>query len=333
MGSIGMRVLGLSDLEEGIYRHFLRNPDTTDGEIHLLLRADRGDVSCAQARLCELGLLYPTERKTLIPADPAIAVDRLTDLRLRELHSELQEVTRSRYLVAELSEEQSPTLAAQQSVERMEDVAQIRSRIDDLAFFAREEILSVEPYTALTPENIEHSRPLDMRCLRRGIQIRNVVLKEALDDPLTVGYLRELTAKGAQIRAAEDLSERMLVYDRRTALVPIDPEDTSRGALVAQETGLVSGILALFEKIWGQATDLSAIIADAAGEDCRPGELADTEREVLRSMCHVGKDEIGARQLGMSVRTYRRHVADLLRTLGASSRPHAALLARERGWI
>ncbi|MFJ7159586.1 helix-turn-helix transcriptional regulator [Streptomyces sp. NPDC101118] len=330
MVSTSMRVLGLSDLEEGVYRHFLRNPDTTDGGIHLLLRADREAVARAQALLCELGLLYPTDRETLIPADPAIAVDRLTDLRLRQLHQELQEVTRSRHLVAELREEQSPTLASQQSVERIEEVAKIRSRIDDLAFFAREEILSVEPYTALTPENIEHSRPLDMRCLRRGVRIRSVVLKEALTDPLTVGYLRELIARGAQIRAADDISERMLVYDRRTALVPIDPEDTSRGALVAQETGLVSSILALFEKIWGQATDLSSIIADA---DDVPDGPADTEREVLRSMCHVGKDEIGARQLGMSVRTYRRHVADLLRVLGASSRPHAALLARERGWI
>ncbi|MFJ6939982.1 helix-turn-helix transcriptional regulator [Streptomyces sp. NPDC101132] len=330
MVSTSMRVLGLSDLEEGVYRHFLRNPDTTDGGIHLLLRADREAVARAQELLCELGLLYPTDRKTLIPADPAIAVDRLTDLRLRQLHQELQEVTRSRHLVAELREEQSPTLASQQAVERIEEVAKIRSRIDDLAFFAREEILSVEPYTALTPENIEHSRPLDMRCLRRGVRIRSVVLKEALTDPLTVSYLRELIARGAQIRAADDICERMLVYDRRTALVPIDPEDTSRGALVAQETGLVSSILALFEKIWGQATDLSSIVADA---DDAPGGLADTEREVLRSMCHVGKDEIGARQLGMSVRTYRRHVADLLRVLGASSRPHAALLARERGWI
>lgn len=35
----------------------------------------------------------------------------------------------------------------------------------------------------------------------------------------------------------------------------------------------------------------------------------------------------------MSVRTYRRHVADLMQTLGAASRAQAALLARERGWI
>ncbi|WP_405635541.1 DNA-binding response regulator [Streptomyces sp. NBC_01178] len=57
------------------------------------------------------------------------------------------------------------------------------------------------------------------------------------------------------------------------------------------------------------------------------------ERRVLMSMCTVGKDEAGARRLGVSVRTYRRHVADLMQTLGTASRARAALLARERGWI
>ncbi|MEU2593533.1 helix-turn-helix transcriptional regulator, partial [Streptomyces albidoflavus] len=37
--------------------------------------------------------------------------------------------------------------------------------------------------------------------------------------------------------------------------------------------------------------------------------------------------------LGVSVRTYRRHVADLMQLLGAASRAQAALLARERGWV
>lgn len=53
----------------------------------------------------------------------------------------------------------------------------------------------------------------------------------------------------------------------------------------------------------------------------------------MEEMCRVAKDETGARNLDISVRTYRRHVADVLRILGATSRPHAALLARERGWI
>ncbi|MFJ8249700.1 DNA-binding response regulator [Streptomyces sp. NPDC094466] len=69
------------------------------------------------------------------------------------------------------------------------------------------------------------------------------------------------------------------------------------------------------------------------GEGAAAPRPSGIERRVLVSMCTVGKDEAGARELGVSVRTYRRHVADLMQTLGAASRAQAALLARERGWI
>lgn len=331
----GMGLLGISAMEERVYRHFLRNPDTPTEDIHLLLHAPQDDVRAALHRLTELGLLRRAEHGnapagSLTATDPEIAVGLLTDRRLSELHHELQQVTRPHHLVAELRAEQGAHTPSGGGVERMTNLAQIRNRIDDLAFFAREEILSVEPYKALTPANIEHARPLDKRCLRRGVHIRSVVLKEALDDPPTAAYLRELSAQGASIRAASDIAERILVYDRHTALVPADPADTSRGALVAQESGLVASILSLFDKIWSQATDLSQLLADPTPDAIT---LSPMELEVLKSMCRVTKDEIGARQLGISLRTYRRHVADVLRHLNATNRPHAALLARERGWI
>ncbi|MEU2404304.1 helix-turn-helix transcriptional regulator [Streptomyces rubiginosohelvolus] len=316
--------------EERAYRHFLRNPGTGTEDIGVLLHSPREEVEKALARLDELGLLRTDEHGGVSAAAPETAVERLTEIRLRELHEQLHQVTRSRHLIAELTAEQQTRPLATQGVERLEVLRQIRDRIDDLAFFARQEILSVEPYTALTAENIAHARPLDTRCLRRGVQIRSVVLREALDHPPTVAYLRELTAQGASIRAADKLSERILVYDRRTALVPVDPSDTSRGALVTQQAGLVSNILALFEKIWAESTDLSTLIDTHSS----PSDvLSDMEQRVMEEMCRVAKDETGARNLDISVRTYRRHVADVLRILGATSRPHAALLARERGWI
>ncbi|GEC06249.1 hypothetical protein SSP24_39040 [Streptomyces spinoverrucosus] len=326
-----MGLLGLTALEERVYRHFLRNPGTTTEDIHLLFHAPQPEIRAALDRLSGLGVLRAGGQEgTLTAADPEIAVGLLTDRRLSELHHELQQVTRPRHLVEELRAEQGAHSSAGGGVERMTDLAQIRGRIDDLAFFAREEILSVEPYQALTPENIEHARPLDSRCLRRGVRIRSVVLKEALDDPATAAYLRELSAQGAMIRAAPGIAERVLVYDRHTALVPADPADTSRGALVAQEPGLVASILALFEKIWDQATDLDRLLGDPAPDEV---SLSPMELEVLKSMCRVTKDEIGARELGVSLRTYRRLVANVLRTLNASNRAHAALLARERRWI
>ncbi|MFF9545640.1 helix-turn-helix transcriptional regulator [Streptomyces albidoflavus] len=334
MGDNEMAVFGLSATEEELYRHFLRNPGTSADDVHLLLRtADRADKDAARAldRLRELGLLLPTGPDgRVVPADPEQAVSRLTDRRLHELHQDLRRVTRSRHVVDGLRAEQGARTATPQGIEQIEGLAAIRGRIEDLAFFAREEILSVEPYTRLSPENIARSRPLDLRCLARGVIIRNVVRHSALADPPTAAYLRELATAGAHIRVADEgeAGERLLVYDRRTVLVPLDPRDTARGALLAHKSGLVANIIALFEKIWAQAAPLD----EAAGQH---GEspLSEMERRVLLAMCTVGKDEAGARELGVSVRTYRRHVADLMQLLGAASRAQAALLARERGWV
>ncbi|MEV0777698.1 helix-turn-helix transcriptional regulator [Streptomyces sp. NPDC050428] len=331
MGDNEMSVFGVSPTEEEIYRHFLRNPDTSADDIHLLVHSEQDDAKQSLDRLRELGLLNPdSSHHRVSPADPGVALARLTDARLNALHEELRRVMQARDLVDGLRAEQGSRLPPVQGIEQLEGLTEIRNRIDDLAFFARDEILSVEPYTKLSAANIERSRPLDLRCLRRGVRIRNVVLAAALDDLPTREYLRELVKRGAQIRVADNITERILVYDGRTALVPVDPQNTARGALLAHKSGLVSNIIALFEKIWTQADDLLTVTKESA--DAVAG-LSEIEQQVLISMCTVGKDEAGARDLGISVRTYRRHVADLLQALGAASRAQGALLARERGWI
>lgn len=325
-----MSAFGVTEIEEETYRRFLRHPDTPATDLHLLLDTDQHKAEQILDRLQELGLLRLSGRQ-VVPTDPEVALARLADMRLHELHQVMQQVMHSRHVVDELRAEQRARASAPRGVEQLNDLSTIRERIDDLAFFAREEILSVEPYTHLLPENIEHARPLDLRCLRRGVRIRNVVLRKALDDPPTAGYLRELAAEGAGIRVADDIGERILVYDRTTALVPVDPRDTSRGALMAHEGGLVANVVALFEKIWDQAEDL--VVGDGDRPEDERRTLDETGRRVLASMCSGDKDEIGARELNVSVRTYRRYVAELMRALGASSRAQAALLARERGWI
>ncbi|WP_043471679.1 LuxR C-terminal-related transcriptional regulator [Kitasatospora sp. MBT66] len=78
---------------------------------------------------------------------------------------------------------------------------------------------------------------------------------------------------------------------------------------------------ALFEHQWSQSCRV---------EEELPGEV---ERQVLHAMARVDKDEVGARELDMSLRTYRSHVSTLMRRLGAANRFQAALAARARKWI
>ncbi|MFD9605254.1 hypothetical protein [Streptomyces sp. NPDC059970] len=170
MGENEMSIFGVSEAEEEVYRHFLRNPGTATDDLHLLLHTDPRVARSCIDRLQELGLLHPEGSDLRIfPTDPEVALARLIDLRLHSLHQELQRVTRSRHVIDGLRAEQGARRPPPPGIEQLEGLAQIRNRIDDLAFFARDEILSVEPYTKLSPENIARSRPLDLRCLRRGV--------------------------------------------------------------------------------------------------------------------------------------------------------------------
>ncbi|WP_149180180.1 response regulator transcription factor [Streptomyces sp. TRM49041] len=328
-----MAVLGFSSTEEDIYRHFLRHPYTSCDDVHLAVRTDRDGAQRALERLRELRALQGEESR-LWATEPTTLIPRLAEGRLERLHREMLELTHTHPITAALERDRPAQTdaagPAAPGIERIEDLALVRGLIDDLAFFARTEVLSAEPYDALSPHNIEHARPLDLRCLRRGVRIRNLVRRTALCDAPTVGYLREIAAHGAEVRVAEDFSELILVYDRHTALVPVDPRDTARGALCAREGALVGNIITLFERLWADAENLGALV-DAADPDAP--ELSTVQREVLHCMCSVSKDEVGARKLGVSLRTYRRHIADLMHLLDSDNRAQAALAARERGWI
>ncbi|MDB1086063.1 helix-turn-helix transcriptional regulator [Streptomyces sp. ACA25] len=332
MGTHVMSVLGLTATEEEIYRHFLRHPDTSPGDIHLLLRSDRHTTAQALARLRDLRLLQGDDQRAWA-TEPDTAVARLAEERLENLHREMRNLTSTRPILEALRQERAPQEAwggPAPGIERLEDLRHVRSRIDDLSFFAHSEVMAAEPYTALSPENISYARPLDLRCLRRGVRIRNLVRRVALSDRDTVAYLRELTSHGARIRVADDFSELILIYDRSTAMVPVDPKDTSRGALCARESGLVENIITLFERLWDAAEDFSDLVDPA---DRPAAELTGAQREALHRMCTVNKDESGARTMGVSLRTYRRHIADVMQLLGAENRAQAALMARERGWV
>jgi DNA-binding NarL/FixJ family response regulator len=328
-----MAALGITAVEEEVYRLLLRSPGVELSEVHVLSRQAPIMVDAAVRRLSELRVTRVDNGKVW-PHSPEVVVNRLAQHRLEELYHTIRTLSDLRPIVDSLILE-SPERAQDPEhppVERLIGLPAIRERLDELAFFARSEILACEPYDALTPENIESARPLDLRCLRRGVVVRNLVRASAVTDDTTRAYLQELTAAGAHVRVIEDLSELMLVYDHRTALVPVDPRNTSKGALCSSEEGIVTTVVNNFERLWAGADEFTDLVGPGSRPSDEP-ELTTLQAEVLRAMCTVSKDETGARQVGTALRTYRRYISELIRILGAENRAHAALLARERGWI
>jgi len=333
MNTNSMSVLGLTSTEEDVYRHFLRNPGTPEGEVPGASPGERESGVRAVARLRELRLLHGDDVNTWA-VDPVVAVPRLAGEQLDTAHRTMRQLVDVRPILRSLRHERPvPVTAAPgdgAALLRLEDLREVRARVGQLTFGARSEVLAADPCDASTPESAGYARHLDLGRLSKTVRVRVLVRATALADAGSLDRMRHLHFGGAAIRVADELSETVLVYDRHAALVPIDARDTGRGALYTEESGLVSSLVGLFERLWATATDFADLVEADTGQVTR---LTDTQRLVITAMCAVSKDETGARQARMSLRTYRRHISDVLSLLGACNRAQAALLARERGWV
>ncbi|MBP2587167.1 DNA-binding CsgD family transcriptional regulator [Streptomyces sp. PvR006] len=316
-----LAVLGVSKDEEAVYRATLRSPGIAVAGIAVTCGMDQESAGAAIGRLSELGMVGTADGRTYDGADPVTVVDRLARRRIHGLQGEIRRVAMSRHMVESLAGDQparkSRRAAELQLVEGLDEVV---SYVDELSFFAREERLTTHPGPILAAA-LDAVRSSDLKYLRRGLRMRTIVHHSALGSPGVEDFVTELADQGAQVRCTTGPLERMVIFDRRTALVATDPADITRGALVVRHPGLVSQLLTLFESHWSRSSGLM---------DSWPNS---TEFHVLRTMARVDKDEAGARELGMSLRTYRAHVATLMRRLGAPNRFRAALAARERNWL
>ncbi|MFI8829364.1 LuxR C-terminal-related transcriptional regulator [Streptomyces sp. NPDC053431] len=326
--------LGVSGVAEQVYRYLLRNPDAEVSDAAAQTALDRDVLDESLDQLEHFGLIRRRGRN-LLALDPAIVVERLVEQRLEAATEEIRKISSARRSIASLIRERdtglSPTQAPNlEDIEHIQGLQQVRDRLEDLAFFTHHEVLGLYPDGALQPAAIAAARPLDLRCLRRGTIVRTIVLRKALDDPATSAYLTEISSLGARIRTIDKPLDRMLIYDREIALVPLDPHDSSRGALLVRQPSLVTNMITLFEKTWTAAQDLPRPDRDHPDPDTL---LTETEHQVLAILSRTEKDESGAREMGISVRTFRRYTADLMLRLGAANRFQLALFAQKRDWI
>ncbi|WP_330293029.1 helix-turn-helix transcriptional regulator [Streptomyces sp. NBC_00576] len=208
---------------------------------------------------------------------------------------------------------------------------ELRARIKPLVELFDAEWVSVARDLDTWPGARESAR---LRIRRDGArQARKLYSPAVLADERDREVLREMAAHGMQVRiTATPLPQGTVFIDRRTMfLTDPDPAPSSahvprhRTYTMSAEPALVSGVYALFEAAWESATDLAAFFdADRPRIDAQA-------REVLYALGSGMTDVTAARQLGMSLRTYRRRVAELLITLGADSRFQAGMRAGELG--
>lgn len=137
--------------------------------------------------------------------------------------------------------------------------------------------------------------------------------------------LRARAQAGEQIRVIADLPTRMFVIGSTHVVLPEPLGFADEPRLLVRQRGLVEALTLLFELMWERAAPVPALDLGEARPDLR--------RFLLQQLAAGAKDEQIARTLGLSLRTVRRRVADILIDLGVDSRFQAGVEAVRRGWL
>jgi DNA-binding NarL/FixJ family response regulator len=159
-----------------------------------------------------------------------------------------------------------------------------------------------------------------------GFEVRKLLSPVALADEAQRMRLRQGAAEGAQVRiSSSPLPHETIILDRRVAILAGRQSPRGREYTVTTSPAVVDGMYSLFTAAWEAATDLGSYLRGDVPE------LAPEARVILRALGSGLTDEAAARQLGTSLRTYRRRVAELMAALEAGSRFQAGLRAGELG--
>ncbi|MFJ3176345.1 LuxR C-terminal-related transcriptional regulator [Streptomyces roseus] len=209
----------------------------------------------------------------------------------------------------------------QGTIDHLPDKFAVRALLTEVIDSCRSEVLVSKHGGSFPVPALREALPRDLALLGRGIRMRSLYQHATRFDQPTRTHAEQLVAAGAEIRTLPEVLPQMIVVDRALALLPA----RSGGALLIREPDLLGYLLDVYERDWANATPY------ASGPQAASGVSRTMKQAILVLLAKGLKDDTIARRLGISLRTCRRHVSELLETLGAHSRFEAGVIAERQG--
>lgn len=255
----------------------------------------------------------------LVPVAPVTAFERvLTDLQAEFLDQQRQLLDAYTYLdgLQERFLETQPASDADELAEIRSDAGAFVEAIAQLSAAAQTEIMCWNVALQQLPDD----RPQADKAPRT----RTVYDTAFLQREGGANVLRPARAAGEELRIADELPSSMLIVDCTAVVLPL--ATASAGALVIRSPLVVNAMCEFFEMIWQRSVPW--IDRDSAVEVLTP-----VQHQVVALMAVGHSDEEIASHLGVSLRTVRRHVADVMERLEAGTRFAAGIAAARAGLL
>jgi len=323
-----LQSLGVSLKAETVYRAALQHQHHGVSALATTTGLTETEVRTALDELAELALLKPSAQVDgkLRPVSPDVGLAKLLASAEAQVALQQAKMKQARAEIAAITADHQRAWPFDGAI-RLDGLDAIRSRLEELQRTAEFECLSLNPGGAHKPEARQAAGPLNEEALKRGVTIRAVCQDSFRNNSDTLAYARWLVELGSEMRSVPAVPIQMVIVDRQIALLPVQPDDPRAGALEVRSPGIVAALHTLFEQVWENGLPFGEQVPrDHTG--CTPAE-----RELLQGAAAGDTDETAARKLGVSLRTVRRMMSQLMERLDATSRFQAGVNAAKRGWL
>ncbi|WP_372728891.1 LuxR family transcriptional regulator [Nocardioides sp.] len=277
--------------------------------------AEGGPLHAACALLTELGLLTRDPgTDTYCAVDPSSVQSRVVSPLGLQGARLLEESSHWARAFGALNQtwKRSPQAAERGPFTYIHDAA-IGPFIAGLVSDCEEELLTAQPQTGRDPQTLASAALRDTALLERGMKMRILYQHSARRSAITHKYVTAVTARGAEVRTLDEFFNRMIVIDRRVAVIPGQAD--LRSALAVREPSVVEYLVDIFERTWERARPFtnkeSSMMKDIAAEQ---------RAMTIRMLIEGHADPVSAKRLGVSPRTYAGYVADLKEEYEAETR-------------
>ncbi|WP_139979546.1 LuxR family transcriptional regulator [Nocardioides litoris] len=279
--------------EEGIAEH---DPRIADG----------GPEKRAFDLLVELGLLQlDRELGRWLPEDPATVQSRVVSPLSQQAAQLLEESTQWARTFGALSQSwrRSPMSQARGPFTYLRHGA-IGPFLAGLVSECEEEMLTAQPQAGRDAASLAAAALRDTAMLERGAKMRTLYQHSARRSAFTAKYVAAVSERGAEVRTLDEFFNRLIVVDRRVAVIPANDDLTT--AVVVREPSVLAYLVDIFDRTWERARPFTNKETTTL-----KGIAAEQRAMTIRMLIEGHSDPVSAKRLGVSPRTYAGYVADL----------------------
>ncbi|MGW6391722.1 helix-turn-helix transcriptional regulator [Streptomyces sp. NPDC055103] len=209
----------------------------------------------------------------------------------------------------------------------IEGLPEINRVIQDMLDGVMSEILTAQPDGPRPSVVLDDALEVVRDRIAAGVSMRTLYQHSTRFDEPTKEYVRVVTSYGAQVRTLAEFFDRMIIVDRRAALIPANSARTS--AVLITLPAVVLFLADIFDRAWDRAESYPFLPVRAA--DAAP-EVIPAIRGSIRKLLIEGRsDKEIARRLGLSLRSLQAHVARLKEEHGAEHRLQLGYLMGRQG--